>query len=72
MINLFLKIKQINDEEVLIDANFDIEDCPNGTELELEAANLLLDRIDKWILEMNTADAKLLAKDICRKIGKNK
>jgi hypothetical protein len=46
MIELTIQIKECSKDEVIIDANFDIDENPTGTEIELEAANLLLDEID--------------------------
>jgi hypothetical protein len=70
MIEIIIQIKECSKDEVIIDANFDIDDNPTGTEIELEAANLLLDEIDEYIKDVNIIDAKLLAKEICKKVGK--
>jgi hypothetical protein len=70
MIELTIQIKECSKDEVIIDANFDIDNNPTGTEIELEAANLLLDEIDEYIKDINIIDAKILAKEICKKVGK--
>lgn len=69
MIELTIQIKECSKDEVVIDANFDIDKNPTGTEIELEAANLLLDEIDEYIKDINIIDAKILAKEICKKVG---
>jgi len=71
MIEITIKINEYSKDEVLIDANFDIDNNPTGTEIELEAANLLCEEIDLFIKNINIEDALLLAKDICKNIGKD-
>jgi hypothetical protein len=70
MIELTIQIKECPKDEVIIDANFDIDENPTGTEIELEAANLLLDEIDEYIKDINIIDAKLYTQEICKKVGK--
>jgi len=70
MIEITIKINEHSKDEVLIDANFDIDNNPTGTEIELEAANLLCEQIDMFIKDINIEDAKEFTKDICKNIGK--
>ena len=65
-----IKINECSKTEVQIEANFDIDDNPTGTEIELEAANLLCEEIDLFIKNINIEDAKEFTKDICKNIGK--
>jgi hypothetical protein len=70
MIEIYIRIKEHSKDEVIVDANFDIDNNPDGTELELEAANLLVEKIDEFIKDINIEDALMLSKEICRNIGK--
>ena len=70
MIEMTIKINECSKTEVQIEANFDIDDNPTGTEIELEAANLLCEEIDLFIKNINIEDAKEFTKDICKNIGK--
>jgi hypothetical protein len=70
MIEIIIKIKEHSKDEVMVDANFDIDNNPDGTELELEAANLLVEKIDDFIKNINIEDALSLSKEICKNIGK--
>jgi hypothetical protein len=70
MIEITIKIKEHSKDEVMVDANFDIDNNPDGTELELEAANLLVEKIDDFIKNINIEDALSLSKEICKNIGK--
>jgi hypothetical protein len=71
MTEVAIKINEYSKDEVLIDANFDIDGNPTGTEIELEAASLLCEEIDLFIKNINIEDAKEFIKDICKNIGKD-